>query len=101
MIKMEWDSLQVIIKGFSLNKLLDKNFFDDIDNKFEGKKIDVTNIQISIRDEKINELSDETFELVTLRNRNIKDTLSEKVIVDVYHEENLDKILNSLEKKGE
>ena len=53
---MEWDSLQVIIKGFSLNKLLDKNFFDDIDNKFEGKKIDVTNIQISIRDEKINEL---------------------------------------------
>ena len=101
MIKMEYNPLQVIIKGFSLNKLLDKNFFEDIDNKFEGKKIDVTNIQISIRDEKINELSDENFELVTFRNRNIKDTLSEKVIVDVYHEENLDKILNSLEKKGE
>ena len=101
MIKMECNPLQVIIKGFSLNKLLDKNFFEDIDNKFEGKKIDVTNIQISIRDEKINELSDENFELVTFRNRNIKDTLSEKVIVDVYHEENLDKILNSLEKKGE
>ena len=53
---MEWDSLQVIIKGFSLNKLLNEEFFEDIDNKFEGKKIDVTNIQISIRDEKINEL---------------------------------------------
>ena len=39
MIKMEWDPLQVIIKGFTLNKLLDKNFFDDIDNKFEGKRL--------------------------------------------------------------
>ncbi|WP_458405494.1 hypothetical protein [Methanobrevibacter sp.] len=36
---MEWDSLQVIIKGFSLNKLLDEEFFKDIDNKFEGKKL--------------------------------------------------------------
>ncbi len=98
---MEWDSLQVIIKGFSLNKLLDETFFEDIDSKFEGKKIDVTNIQFSIRDEKINELSDENFELVTLKNRNIKDTLSKKVIVDVYHEENLDKILDSIEKQGE
>ena len=98
---MEWDSLQVIIKGFSLNKLLDEGFFEDIDNKFEGKKVDVTNIQISIRDEKINEFSDENFELVTLKNRNIKDTLSHKVIVDVYHEENLNKILNSIEKQGE
>ena len=101
MIKMEWDPLQVIIKGFSLNKLLDETFFEDIDSKFEGKKIDVTNIQFSIRDEKINELSDENFELVTLKNRNIKDTLSKKVIVDVYHEENLDKILDSIEKQGE
>ena len=49
-------TFQIIIKGFSLNKLLDEAFFEDIDNKFEGKKIDVTNIQISIRDEKINEL---------------------------------------------
>ena len=45
--------------------------------------------------------SDENFELVTLKNRNIKNTLSQKVIVDVYHEENLDKILNSIEKQGE
>lgn len=98
---MEWNSLQVIIKEFSLNDLLNEEFFDDIDNKFEGKKIDVTNIQISIRDEKINEFSDENFELVTLKNRNIKDTLSKKIIVDVYHEENLDKILDSLEKQGD
>lgn len=97
---MEWDSLQVIIKGFSLNNLLNEDFLEDLNNKFEGK-IDVTNIQISIRDEKIDELSDENFELITLRNRNIKDTLSQKVIVDVYHEENLDKVLNSLEKQGE
>ena len=91
----------MITKGFSLNDLLDKAFFEDIENKFKGKKVDVTNIQISIRDEKINELSDENFELITLRNRNIKDTLSKKVVVDVYHEENLEKILNSIEKQGE
>lgn len=98
---MECDPLQVIIKGFSLNKLLNEGFFEDINNNFEGKKIDVTNIQISVRDEKINEFSDENFELITLRNRNIKDTLSQKVIVDVYHEENLDKILKSIKKQGE
>ena len=44
---------------FFINNLVTSTFFpifEDIDNKFEGKKIDVTNIQISIRDEKINEL---------------------------------------------
>lgn len=35
---MEWDSLQVLIKGFSLNNLLDEDFFEDINKKFEGKK---------------------------------------------------------------
>ena len=36
---MDWNSLQVIIKGFSLNKLLYEDFFDDIIDNFEGKKL--------------------------------------------------------------
>ena len=57
--------------------------------------------RLALEMKKLMSFSDENFELVTLRNRNIKDTLSQKVIVDVYHEENLDKILNSIKKQGE
>ena len=98
---VEWNSLQSIAQGLDLNSFLNKEFLDLISEEFKGKQIDVTNIQLTVRDQKINEQSDESFDLITIMNRNIKDTFLNRVIIDVNNQENLDKMINAINKLEE
>ena len=98
---VEWNSLQSIAQGLDLNIFLNKEFLDLVSDEFKGKQIDVTNIQLTVRDQKINEQSDESFDLITIMNRNIKDTFLNRVIIDVNNQENLDKMINAINKLEE
>ena len=93
---VEWNSLQAISQGLNLNDLLNEKLLEKINEEFEGKQIDVTNIQFTVRDKKINESSDETFDLITIMNRNLKDTFLNRVVIDVSIQENLDKIIKAV-----
>ncbi|RAP43823.1 MAG: hypothetical protein BZ136_09325 [Methanosphaera sp. rholeuAM74] len=72
-----------------------------LNEEFKEQKIEVTNIQFSVRDEKINSNSDETFDLISLFNRDFKDTLLKKVVIDVNLEDDMDKIVNAINKMEE
>ena len=98
---IDWNSLQLITQGLDLNDFLNEELLDKINEEFKGKQVDVTNIQFSVRDQKINEQSDETFDLITIMNRNVKDTLLNRVIIDVNNPENLDKIVSAINKLEE
>ena len=98
---IDWNSLQLITQGLDLNDFLNEELLDKIKGEFKGKQVDVTNIQFSVRDQKINEQSDETFDLITIMNRNVKDTLLNRVIIDVNNPENLDKIVSAINKLEE
>lgn len=93
---VEWTSLQAISQGLNLNDLLNERLLEKINEEFEGKQIDVTNIQFTVRDKKIHETSDETFDLITIMNRNVKDTFLNRVVIDVNIQENLDKMINAI-----
>ena len=93
---VEWNSLQAISQGLNLNDLLNEKLLEKINEEFKDKQIDVTNIQLTVRDKKIQETSDETFDLITIMNRNVKDTFLNRVVIDVNIQENLDKIIKAI-----
>ena len=95
---MDWRTLQVETEGLKLIDLLDSEFVNYINSEFVDKKIEVTNIQISVVDMQIDENSDDAFDLITLMNKSFKDNLLKRVIVNVNTGENLDKILAAINK---
>lgn len=52
---MEWNPLQAKVDNINLNDLLNKDFLNKLEEKFNDKKVDVINLQVVIRDEKIND----------------------------------------------
>lgn len=95
---MDWKTLQVETEGLKLIDLLDSEFVNYMNSEFLDKKIEVTNIQISVVDKEIDENSDGDFDLITLMNKSFKDNLLKRVIVNVNTGENLDKILAAINK---
>lgn len=95
---MDWRTLQVETEGLKLIDLLNSEFVKYINSEFVDKKIEVTNIQISVVDTEIDENSDGAFDLITLMNKSFKDNLLKRVIVNVNTGENLDKILAAINK---
>ena len=95
---MEWKPLQMKTEGLELTDLLDDDFINHLKLEFENKRISVTNIQFSVMDKEVDENNEDTVDLITLWNKNFKEDLLKKVIVDVNKEENLNKIMSALNK---
>lgn len=96
---MDWESLQVLIKGLYLNDLMNHDFIRDLEEKLENKCVEVINIQIRVRDEKIHDDSD--YEIVSLANRDFKDTLLNQAILDADSHEILNTFIESINKLEE
>ena len=73
---MEWKPLQSIAKGFVLTDLLKPEFVEYLNKHFKDKSVEVINIQIRVRDEKLSEYMDN--EIISIANRNGQDTLLKK-----------------------
>ena len=91
---MDYESLQLLIKGLSLNNLLNRDFLKSLEDNMEDKRIEVINIQIRVRDDKINDNSD--YEIVSLANRNFKDTILKQVIIDADSNETINRFIDSI-----
>ena len=65
----------------------------------EDKRIEVINIQIRVRDDKINDNSD--YEIVSLANRNFKDTILKQVIIDADPNETINRFIDSIKQLEE
>ena len=89
---MDYESLQLLIKGLSLNNLLNRDFLKNLEDNMEDKRIEVINIQIRVRDDKINDNSD--YEIVSLANRNFKDTILKQVIIDADPNETINRFID-------
>ncbi|MBQ6219728.1 MAG: hypothetical protein IJJ47_08355 [Methanosphaera sp.] len=96
---MDYESLQLLIKGLSLNNLLNRDFLKSLEDNMEDKRIEVINIQIRVRDDKINDNSD--YEIVSLANRNFKDTILKQVIIDADSNETINRFIDSIKQLEE
>ena len=96
---MDYESLQLLIKGLSLNNLLNRDFLKNLEDNMEDKRIEVINIQIRVRDDKINDNSD--YEIVSLANRNFKDTILKQVIIDADPNETINRFIDSIKQLEE
>lgn len=96
---MDYESLQLLIKGLSLNNLLNRDFLKSLEDNMEDKRIEVINIQIRVRDDKINDNSD--YEIVSLANRNFKDTILKQVIIDADPNETINRFIDSIKQLEE
>lgn len=96
---MDYESLQLLIKELSLNDLLNQDFLNNLEKNMVKKRVEVINIQIRVRDEKINDNSD--YEIVSLANRNFKDTLLKQVILDADSNETINSFIDSIKKLEE
>ena len=96
---MDYESLQLLIKGLSLNNLMNRDFLKSLEDNMEDKRIEVINIQIRVRDDKINDNSD--YEIVSLANRNFKDTILKQVIIDADSNETINRFIDSIKQLEE
>ena len=96
---MDYESLQLLIKGLSLNNLLNRDFLKSLEDNMEDKRIEVINIQIRVRDDKINDNSD--YEIVSLANRNFKDKILKQVIIDADSNETINRFIDSIKQLEE
>lgn len=96
---MEWDYLQAITKGLSLNDLLNKELIDNINGNLDGKCVEAITIQLRVRDEKLSK--DSEHEIVSIANRNSKDTLLKQVIVDADTNKTLNIFIDAINKLEE
>ena len=96
LVRMDWNSLQVVTQGLTLKDLLHPKLVENLNNELDGKKIDVTNIRIKVSDEDIGNNVEVDF--VTLFTRDLEDLLLNRIVVDVTNHENLDKIKSAIEK---
>ncbi|RAP51857.1 MAG: hypothetical protein BZ137_09585 [Methanosphaera sp. rholeuAM130] len=98
---MFWNTLQAKVYGFKLNSLLKDEFIESLNDEFEDKKVDVVNIQVAIRDKKIDNPDDYHVDLITLSKVNFENMILGNVIVDVDNEDNFDKIKGIIDKMGD
>lgn len=93
---MEWKPLQSIAKGFVLTDLLKPEFVEYLNKHFKDKSVEVINIQIRVRDEKLSEYMDN--EIISIANRNGQDTLLKKIIVDADNTKTLKIFTDAIDK---
>ena len=93
---MEWKYIQAITKGLSLNDLLNKDLIDNINENLEDKCVEAINIQLRLRDEKLSK--DSEYEIISIANRNSKDTLLKQVIVDADTNDTLNIFIDAINK---
>ena len=93
---MDWMPLQAIGKGVSLTDLVNRDFIEYLNERFDDKIIEAVNIQIRIRDEKISGYMEN--EIVSIANRNGQDTLLKNVIVDADNNETLNIFTDAISK---
>lgn len=96
---MDYESLQLLIRDLSLNDLLNQDFLKNLEENMEQKRVEVINIQIRVRDDKIKDNPD--YEVVSLANRNFKDTLLKQVIIDADSNETINYFIDSIKKLEE
>lgn len=102
---MEWKPLQAMVNGLDINEFVSDELLDKLRKEFKDKKVDIVTLQVAVRD-KPKEFSTnfDQLDLISLYNHNVEDTLLHKTVVDVTHEENLEKIKRVIEdlyrKKG-
>ena len=96
---MEWKYIQAITKGLSLNDLLNKDLIDNINENLEDKCVEAINIQLRLRDEKLSK--DSEYEIISIANRNSKDTLLKQVIVDADTNDTLNIFIDAINKLEE
>ena len=96
---MQWDYIQAITKGLSLNDLLNQDLIDNINENLEGKCVEAITIKLRVRDEKLSK--DSEYEIISIANRNSKDTLLKQVIVDADTNETLNIFIDAINKLEE
>ena len=96
---MQWDYIQAITKGLSLNNLLNQDSIDNINKNLEGKCVEAITIQLRVRDEKLSK--DSEYEIISIANRNSKDTFLKQVIVDADTNETLNIFIDAINKLEE
>lgn len=96
---MDWEALQAITKGLSLNDLLNQDLINNINENLEGKCVEAITIQLRVRDEKLSK--DSEYEVISIANRNSKDTLLKQVIVDADTNETLHIFMDAINKLEE
>ena len=96
---MEWNYLQAITKGLSLNDLLNQDLINNINENLDGKCVEAITIQLRVRDEKLSK--DSEHEIVSIANRNSKDTLLKQVIVDADTNKTLNIFIDAINKLEE
>lgn len=93
---MEWEYLQAITKGLSINDLLNQDLISNINENLDGRCVEAITIQLRVRDEKVSKDSEQ--EIVSIANRNSKDTLLKQVIVDADTNETLNIFIDAINK---
>ena len=96
---MQWDYIQAITKGLSLNDLLNQDLIDNINENLDGKCVEAISIQLRVRDEKLSK--DSEYEIISIANRNSKDILLKQVIVDADTNETLNIFIDAINKLEE
>ena len=91
--------LQAITKGLSLNDLLNPDLIENINENLDGKCVEAINIQLSVHDEKPSK--DSEYEIISIANRNSKDTLLKQIIVDADTNETLNIFIDAINKLEE
>ena len=96
---MKWEYLQAITKGLSLNDLLNQDLIDNINENLDGKCVEAITLQLRVRDEKLSK--DSEYEIISIANRNSKDTLLKQVIVDADTNKTLNIFIDAINKLEE
>lgn len=96
---MKWEYLQAITKGLSLNDFLNQDLIDNINENLDGKCVEAITIQLRVRDKKLSK--DSEYEIISIANRNSKDTLLKQVIVDADTNETLNIFIDAINKLEE
>lgn len=94
---MEWKTLQSKVLGLNINDLIKDDFLKKLNEKFEGKDVDVVTLQIAVRDKVVEPETEADLDVITLSNKTIEDTLLNNTIVDVNSTENYEKIKKVLD----
>lgn len=84
--------LQIINKDANIEELLDQNFLEELNSKFNNEKIKIIPIKLVL-------MLEEEFEdihLITLAHKNYIHTINKELIIDVENPEHLDLIVDSL-----
>ena len=79
--------------------MLNPELIDNINENLDGKCVEVITVQLRVRDEKLSK--DSEYEIISIANRNSKDTLLKQVIVDADTNETLNIFIDAINKLEE